>query len=387
MDGSGSTRARVLAFLLAGLVGVAVAQSVYNIPIQVSDSLDVIMDSRQPPSSWAMFGQPGLAGIGHDVSAGALPAARWLGGLADASGWSDHAVFRGLHALLAFAVVALFAWVARVRTATDVGALGIALTVLIGHHTFSGMLREAYPVNHYADCLGSLLILGIAQRRRGPGAVLVLAILAAGLLVIESAVLLWVILVACVAIGLPGLPEDRGRRHRHVGRVSRGELLLGISAPGIGSHGSGWLATMYSADELVARFGSNPWPFYAYNVAGGALSVVASEPRFGVYGLSGPGRGRPCSSCTWRRLWSSASSSWIRPRLLGRPVSSWAPETRMVGLCGVLAVSALLCATYIKDEIVSTAGVFYALAAYVAIRWLFDSRARPRARRSSPPAS
>ena len=37
----------------------------------------------------------------------------------------------------------------------------------------------------------------------------------------------------------------------------------------------------------------------------------------------------------------------------------------------VVAVSGLLCATYIKDEIVSTAGVFYALAAYVAMHRLF----------------
>ena len=58
---------------------------------------------------------------------------------------------------------------------------------------------------------------------------------------------------------------------------------------------------------------------------------------------------------------------------MGRPVASWAAETRMAGLAlVVLVVSALLCATYIKDEIVSTAGVFYALAAYVAIRRLFD---------------
>ena len=365
-----------LSLLLAGLLGISVAQSVYNVPIQVSDSLDVIMESRHPTSSWAMFVSQVSQASATTFRPGRYLQARWLGELADATGWSYHAVFRGLHALLAFAVVALFAWVARVRTATDLGALGIGLTVLIGHHTFSGMLREAYPVNHYAEiACGSLLILGIAQRRPMVlPQILVLAILAAGLLVIESAVLLWVILVACVAFGLPGLT-------RRTAFVATGMLvvylaarpLLDISSPGIGSHGSGWLATMYSADELVTRFGSNPWPFYAYNIAGGALSVVASEPRFGVYRVLS----WPWPPVLIVHLVSSLALSLVilgyARASMGRAVSSWAPETRVAGLAlVVLVVSALLCATYIKDEIVSTAGVFYALAAYVAIRRLFD---------------
>jgi hypothetical protein len=40
----------------------------------------------------------------------------------------------------------------------------------------------------------------------------------------------------------------------------------------------------------------------------------------------------------------------------------------------VLAVSALMSYAYAKDEIISTAGVFYAAAAYVALRALFALR-------------
>jgi len=202
-------------------------------------------------------------------------------------------------------------------------------------------------------------------------------ILAAGLLLIESAVLLWVVLVGCVALGLPGL----SRKTAFVATVMLVAYLvarpiLGLSAPGIGGHNSGWLATSYSADELVTRFGANPWPFYAYNVVGGVLSVVASEPRFGVYGvLASLERG------TWPpvltiHLASSLILSLVilahARAVMRRPWSSWTEETRMLALsAAVVAVSGLLCATYIKDEIVSTAGVFYALAAYVAMHRLF----------------
>ena len=361
---------------MAGALGIAVAQSVYSIPIQVSDSLDVIIESRQPSSSWDLFvGQVSQASA-TTLRPGRYLQARWLGELADAGGGAYHVVFRGLHALLACAIVVLFAWVARARTATDVAALGIALTVLIGHHTFSGMMREAYPVNHYAEiACGALLIVGIAQRRpRALPQIVTLAILAAGLLVIESAVLLWVVLVGCVAIGLPGLT-------RKTAYIATGMLavylaarpILDISSPGIGSHGSGWLTTMHSADELAARFGANPWPFYAYNILGGALSVVTSDPRFGVYRvLSWPWPPVVIVHLVSSLALSLAMLGYARGSLR-RPVSSWTAETRLTALAAVvLAVSALLCATYIKDEIVSTAGVFYALAAYAAIRWLFD---------------
>ena len=45
----------------------------------------------------------------------------------------------------------------------------------------------------------------------------------------------------------------------------------------------------------------------------------------------------------------------------------------MLTLGAVLAVSALMSYAYAKDEIISTAGVFYAVAAYVAIRGLIET--------------
>jgi hypothetical protein len=62
-----------------------------------------------------------------------------------------------------------------------------------------------------------------------------------------------------------------------------------------------------------------------------------------------------------------------------RPWSSWPLGTRELALsAAVLAASALLCASYVKDEIVSTAGVFYALAVYLALQRLFAASGEGR---------
>ena len=373
MGAPGTQRARVLGFLLAGLLGVSIAQSVYNIPIQVSDSVEVIIESRRPVSSWALMTEMSRSSATTLRPVRYLQA-RWLGELADAAGVPNHVVFRGVHAALALAIVVLFAWVARVRSLTDVAALGVALTVLVGHHTFGAMMRESFPVNHYAEvACGALVILGIAQRRpRLAGQVTAVVILAAGLLLIESAVLLWVVLVGCVALRFPGLSRRTAVAATVVlALYLAARPLLGIRSPGLGGHGTGWLAASYSADEVVARFGANPWPFYAYNVLAGALSVVASEPRSGVY----------------RVLEGIQTGNWppvvaihlISSLVLSMVIAAYArtawrrPETRQLWIAlAILVVSALLCATYVKDDIVSTAGVFNAVAAYVALCLLFD---------------
>jgi hypothetical protein len=67
----------------------------------------------------------------------------------EAVGDRFHLVFRGFHAFAGVALVALFVWVCRVRTWTDVAALACALAILTGMHTFVGLFRESFPINHF----------------------------------------------------------------------------------------------------------------------------------------------------------------------------------------------------------------------------------------------
>jgi hypothetical protein len=347
-------------------------------PIQVSDSLEAIIASTHPPSSLALF-EESSQWSSTTLRPVRYLQARWLVWLADATGTSYHAVFRGTHAILAALLIGLLTWAAAPRQWPDVAALAIALTVFAGLHTFTAVLREAFPVNHYAEvAAAALFAIGAARRpARARAQGLILALLAAGLLLIESAGLIWVVVVSAVALRLPGVrPWTAVAASVILVAVIAARAWLGISSPGIGGHTAGWGASFLSADDIVDRFSTNPWPFYAYNVAGGALSLLLSEPRSGFYHLMNAratGMLRPVD------LINVTSSLLITAVLLRRAAVTiatgwrgWTDEDRvlLVGTA-VAAASAVLCANYIKDDILSTAGAFYALGAYVAVRWAF----------------
>src|SRR5215510_622906 len=84
----------------------------------------------------------------------------------DALGGRYHLVFRGYHALAGAVLIALFVWVCRARSWTDVAALAVALAVLTGTHTFVGLFRESFPVNHYLIvAVSALATFALAQSR------------------------------------------------------------------------------------------------------------------------------------------------------------------------------------------------------------------------------
>ena len=128
---------------------------------------------------------------------------------------------------------------------------------------------------------------------------------------------------------------------------------------------------MLEADELLERFGQNPLPFYAYNVVASALTVLFSEPREGVIAAGNYFRG---DLAPWS-LVAIVSSSITTILILGAAVSSWRDRAsrddtdRLYFIfAAVLVANAVLSYGYLKGDIVSVAGAFYALAAYAAVR-------------------
>ena len=370
---------RAAAFCLAVALALGVADSVYRIPIQVSDSLEAIVEARQASSATALL----IDSSGWSATT-LRPLryvqARWLLDAADATGLSYHAVFRGLHALLAVALLLVFTLILPLRRWTDVGAFAIALTVFVGLHTFAAMLREAFPVNHYLETtLACLVVIALAQAQpRWWRDVLMLGLMALCLLVVESGVLVWFVIVTAVALRLPGarwplavaatvlLGCYLGARH-----------YFELVTPGIGAHGSGYGAEFYDGDQLIAMFGARPLPFVVYNVIGGALSVLLSEPRFGMYQVltaRAAGEAHPVVAinivssliATLALLVYACRVRWRGPL---------DPADRLIVMAAVVvAVSAALCMNYMKDDILTTAGAFYALAIFAparaALEWL-----------------
>jgi hypothetical protein len=153
--------------------------------------------------------------------------------------------------------------------------------------------------------------------------------------------------------------------------------LLEISSPGIGGHGSGFGDRFYSPEELAQRFGAHPLGFMIYNVTGGLASLLFAEPRQGVYSLLAAWREGEIHPVVLINVISSSGTTalliWYAAARLPRSRAAWSDADRtFVAACAAFIVNAAFNAVYIKDEIMSPAGLFYAIASFVAVRAVID---------------
>ena len=147
-SGSPSRGPVVAAWTITALMALAVAGSVYRIPIQVSDSVEILEEVDRAPSVAGAF-TDALSASRTMLRPMRQAGTKALLEVAHATGNYYNAVFRGFHAATAVLLIGLFTWIARPRTWTAVAALACGLMVLTGLHTFTGMVREAYPLNHF----------------------------------------------------------------------------------------------------------------------------------------------------------------------------------------------------------------------------------------------
>lgn len=362
------------AYLFGLVLALAFAYDLTRIPVQVSDSLGDILEVQAAPSMAAAF-RSGLAVQGFLRP---LKAAQTRI-VSDMSQGSYTFAYRGVHVVLLVLTVWMFVQVLQVQTATDLAAAAFALTVLLGLHTFANLLREAFPINHFLEImLFALIALRLAQGRPGwvRDAAATVTFCAAALIV-ESGLLIWVVLVAAWLSGM------RGVSRRGLAVIS--VLLLGYAyariaalstgLPTVDERSSGFLLGVLEPDELRARFGENPWPYFAYNVGASILTVLFAEPRAGVW-------------VTLRAYLESDIWPWMVVAVISSAattaiivtgvVSSWrdragrdAVDRFFLISAAVLAANAVLTYGFLtRDDLMSLAGAFYALAAYAAVRRL-----------------
>ena len=368
------TGPQILVYLIAAIVAASFAFDLMRKPIQVSDSLQELIDVQQSPSLWATFVAHSPRGpflrpmkqvqtkILFDIAAGHY----WL-------------AFRAFHALLIVAAVFLFVRALRVQSWPDAAAAVFALTVFTGLHTFRGLVREAFPINLYLESvLGCLIVLNLAQSRPGIWTDIAAAVtFVVASLTVESGVLVWVVLVAAWACGL------RGVTWRGVSAVTvllvvylGSRFALSIATPGLDvGRDSGFGTRMLETGELARRFGDNPSWFYLYNVVTSILSVLFSDPDRGVFHTVRTW----LEGTTPARLYLPVVTSAITTVLIGWVcVERWRGrggqvppnDTRLLDIFGVMLIAnAVVSYAYTKHEIISIAGAFYAFAAYVAVRY------------------
>jgi hypothetical protein len=371
--------ALAVAVLLAALITIPLADSLYRVPIQVSDSLEPIVIAAKYDSARHLL-VDSLTFSPTTFRPSRYLQARALLALTDGTGLTHHAVFRGVHVALLVLLVGLFIAAVRVREWPDLVAFTVALPVLVGVHTFLSMLLEAFPVNHFAEvgvcALGVLVLAQHPSRWFVP--IVACALLALSLSVVESGAMVWVTVICCAAAGLRGIDRTTVVSTTLLfGGYVLLRHVLGISSPGVGGHGSGFGDQFYSPEELTQRFGAHPLGFMLYNVTGGLASLLFAEPRQGVYSLLAAWRERDIHPVVLINVISSAATTglliWYAVTRLPGKRSTWSDVDRtFVVACAAFVVNAVFNAVYIKDEIMSPGGLFYAIATFVAVRALVE---------------
>src|SRR5688572_1992715 len=369
-------------WILAACVAVGLAGSVYRMPIQVDDSLDTIIRTAGFDSVREAFGD-GMHNSKTILRPLKQAQTRLLLDVGDRLG-DQHAAFRGYHALLAMLLVVLFTGLAGARSWPGVAALAFALAVLIGMPSFTGLLRESHPVNHFLlVAIYGLALLAIARSRGGwiadAGAVVMFI---AATLTLESGILLLPIAVAGYIAGLRGISRwgVAALVALTAGYVGLRLGYLGMEGAALGERATGFGASMLSSADQIERFSDNPLPLYIYNMAMAAISVVLSQPEMGQWTIVEAWRDGEVPPVFWVSVSTSlATTALIGWYLLTRGSTGmrrWREPVPFVFLA-LLASNAVLSYAYAKTEVVSLAGAFYALVAFLAMADLLQ---RPLAR-------
>lgn len=369
------SRAAVAAACGAGaLIVVGLALALLALPIQVSDSFGNMLKLAIPWRQLAVqeFTQPSY-----------LRPLLWLQlkAVYELSGGAYYAWFRGVHVLQILLLVSLYLHLARPRSWRDAGAACLGLAVLAGHHTFAGLVNEAFPINTFLTvvlCCFAAAALALGRERRFVNSVLAVAVFVYAALSVESGLLVFVVFAAAALGGARGVPRP--------GLVALGVALAGyfalrfavldVGTPSLTERASGFGFSVLDPPELAAQFGDRRMAFYAYNVAASALSVVFGEPRGGVFRLiDGLRLGAPYPSLVVTAAACTAASALIAAFVIRRAAAwralQFSHQDRLVLLfLAVWPANAVLSFPYTKDVIMSPAGAFMALAVYAAAREL-----------------
>ena len=365
-----------LAYGYAALVACALGYGLVGIPVPVSDSLNNLIEASQGSLAGLVSSQFHQRGYLRPFLWGLIRA------VFDLSQGHYFEWFRGWHVAQIAVLSGLFVSLLRVRRGVDAAVVPLGLAALVGLHTFSGTIREAFPINTFMTILlccyaAAWLALGTPRWWRDVAAALLLVFAA---LTVETGLLVGVVCVAAWLAGARGL--SRAGVAVQVGLVlgyfALRFAVLSVGAPALDERASGFGFGVLDRDQVVARFGGNPLPFYAYNLGVSLLSLVASEPSGGVFSvtqrvLAGHATVFNLVSVGSSVLGTALIAGYLWTRRREWLARRFTPDDQLVAIfVAVAAANVTMCYAYTKDVILSPAGAFYALALAVAARHFIE---------------
>ena len=282
--------------------------------------------------------------------------------------------YQTLVLLLFAAVLILVVALCRPVGAHRALAACVAVSCVSALHT-SRILFGFWPLNHYAAVMVCVLLavalaLQAATRRFdwlfGPLALVAMFGLELGALIIPLTVVLW-------WFGAPGIGR-RGVLSLVVGAAVYGVVRLTFAEYSGESlyADTGFVFQTVDAASLRTRFGDSPWLLWIYNVGSTFLTIVASEPREGVFSFVESLLARDMESWRWFHVGLSTLTTLV---IVGGLLRGWPWSERdrllVVAGCALLAFGSALGFLYTRDRIGLAGGIGYALLLYVAIAsWL-----------------
>jgi hypothetical protein len=150
------------------------------------------------------------------------------------------------------------------------------------------------------------------------------------------------------------------------------ELQTGL--PGLDERATGFGLGRLEPDQAAAIFGDSRWVLYVHNVIVALLSLAFAEPRNGTWQavaawLAGGLRPWMLVAVVASTAATAAIAHFVVGRARAWRARQFTDDDRLVILAVAVALgNAAMCYAYVKDEVMSVAGVFYALALYAALR-------------------
>jgi hypothetical protein len=351
----------------------AIGYFLLRLPLDVSENIIAILQAHNSLAS--------LVGV-----AGTIRPLGWLffRGVLDASFGHPFEGFRLLNILSLAGIFVCGVHILRVRTAQAWGVALLVFMVMIGIHPFHMSVRET-AVNHHliVPCfLFAAMAIAVSAHRWWSDQLAALILLGA-LLLVEAGVLVWVAIAAGWLTGLRGISWRGVAVCTALLATYLVVYLVLLDAPAAGSRGTGFGFHMMGASEVQARFGANPLPLYAYNVMASAMTVLASEPRAGVFGLVYQIVNGSLEAGSMLNVVTSALTTAVMIWFVAERWRAWralefthGDRVFLVGWA-VLGANAVISFSYLKEIVMTTGALAYALAVFPAFTLFLERLRRP----------
>jgi len=376
-----------LSYAYAALVVFGMGYFLLDLPIQVTDSYGNLVQAADGTLGSLVYEQFRTRAF--------LRPLLWahIRVVYDVSGGHYYEWFRGWHVGQFAVLTILFLRLVRPRTPAAAAAVPLGLAALIGIHTFAGTVREAFPINTFMTILvccylAADLALGAPRWWRDVAAAMLFVFAA---LTVESGLLVAVVVVAAYLAGARGVSR---RGIATIVLLVAGYLfvrfvVLHVGAPGLQERSSGFGFSTREPDQLARMFGGSALPFYIYNAVSSFLSVLFSEPRAGIWGVT---RGIVQGESSVAGLVNLVASGlgtlviafyvWHR-RLDWRARRFNRDDQLVIVFIAVALANSVISYAYTKDVIVSPAGAFFAVALTVGATGVLESMTRASARQQA----